>query len=237
MSFAHDPPTHFINTPPQHTLPIHLNSSQFVPLTHSNNTNTLSPGFTRDPQGQWDKDFFFVHLADPLIHLPPHVHALPSSQPALNTIDNAAETRATGTALGTGADADTAAAAAAAAAAADTAASTLRTAISSVNKLRPRFLVMSGNFTYSYPPATTTIASTSTSAGAGSTATTTTSPTTITDGPSGGNANRHDRSSSNSSSSSSSSVAYESEVALFRKTMARVSETIPILFVPGDRGR
>ena len=102
----------------------------------------------------------------------------------MSAVDNVAETSTT--------------IAAAATAAADTAAATLRAAISSVNKLRPRFLVMSGNFTYSYPPTTTT--------------------------PDGGG-------------DGSIGIVHEAEVELFRKTMARVSETIPILFVPGERGR
>lgn len=77
--------------------------------------------------------------------------------------------------------------------------SQLKELISAVNKLRPKFLVMIGNFTHSVSAPTTTATATA---------------TTATTGASGD--------------------IYNQQVEAFRKTMARLSDTIPAVYCPGS---
>lgn len=96
-------------------------------------------GHTRNLQGQWDKDFSFVYVTDPLF-----------------------ETTSTSAEI-------------------------LRQTISAINKLRPRFVVIGGNLIH----------------------------------PSRGD------------SGDSTSLSYYNNIDNFRKAMARLSDTIPALYVPG----
>ncbi len=93
-------------------------------------------GYNRTMQGQWNKNFNFAYITDPVI------------------TDSAADLEK------------------------------LKAVISSLNRLRPKFIVVTGNFTLRTYDA--------------------------------------------------DAAVYEEQALLFRKTMARVSESIPVLFVPGD---
>jgi 3',5'-cyclic AMP phosphodiesterase CpdA len=134
-------------------------------------------GYDREAQGQWTKDFFFAFLADPLLgyaaaHSGSNASAAAVSAPSSASVSSTTD-KSTCVASGCEAEVDS-----------------LRAAISAINRLRPRFVVMAGNFTY--------------------------------------------RSCDQVTEESSSSL-YESQLDQFRKTMARVSETIPVLYVPGPR--
>ena len=94
-------------------------------------------GYNRALHGQWNKNFNFAYITDPVIADP------------VTDLEK------------------------------------LKTAISSLNRLRPKFIVVTGNFTL--------------------------------------NAYGYD------------ADIHEGQAMLFRKTMARVSESIPVLFVPGER--
>lgn len=112
-------------------------------------------GFTRATQGMWTQDFFFVHITDP------QFGATSGLAKRAAAVSNAA--------FSGGCD--------------WTAERTrLKQAVVSINKLRPRFVVVSGNFTHAMP---------------------------------------HES-------------MYDSQVTEFRKTMACVSDSIPVLFVPGS---
>ena len=96
---------------------------------------------------------------------------------------------------------------------------TLRIAISAINKLRPRFVVVTGSFTHAYPL-------TASPASPSSSLSSSTLPST-------------NPASSTPASSASATQTVETlrdlQLNQFMRTMARVSETIPLLFVPGDR--
>ncbi len=110
-------------------------------------------GLTRGLHGHWDKDFHFVQLASPLFGAP--------------AVGNTMDGDAGSDAVPTEASEET----------------RLKTIIASVNKLRPKFLVMLGNLTYATPL----------------------------DG-----------------------ALFDSQVERVRKTMARLSDTIPAIYVPGS---
>lgn len=102
---------------------------------------------------------------------------------------------------------------------------TLRTAISAINKLRPRFVVVTGSFTHAYP------STTSPSSPSSTTQSTTPSSTTPTPAlPSSTSAP-----STTQVNTQAADTLRDLQLNQFMRTMARVSETIPLLFVPGDR--
>ena len=115
---------------------------------------------------------------------------------------------------------------------------TLRTAISAINKLRPRFVVVTGSFTHAYPSnASSSPSSPSSSSPSSSTATTaaTASPASTSTSSAATTLPKSSKSASTSTSASAIDTQRDFQLNQFMRTMARVSETIPLLFVPGDR--
>lgn len=110
-------------------------------------------GFNRHIQGQWNKDFVYVHLSNPCFTITP---ATPADGDAAAAVSTSVKTNNN--------------------------AQQLRDSIAAINKLRPKFVVVSGNLT---------------------------------------------------SLSVSEEEAFTSQVEEFRKTMARLSDTIPVMYVPG----
>ena len=106
---------------------------------------------------------------------------------------------------------------------------TLRTAISAINKLRPRFVVVTGSFTHAYPSSAPS--SPSSPSSSSSTATTSVTPTPASTSTSSAATTQP----STSTSTSAIETQRDFQLNQFMRTMARVSETIPLLFVPGDR--
>ena len=118
---------------------------------------------------------------------------------------------------------------------------TLRTAISAINKLRPRFVVVTGSFTHAYP--STASPSSPSSSTTQSTASYSTTPTSSIPALSSTTPSSTTPSSTTPSSTPSAiqvnvqaaETLRDLQLNQFMRTMARVSETIPLLFVPGDR--
>ena len=116
---------------------------------------------------------------------------------------------------------------------------TLRTAISAINKLRPRFVVVTGSFTHAYPlttsPSSSTIPSSATpTASIPALASATPSSTTIPT-PAPPSSTPVPPPSATQVNTQAAETLRDLQLNQFMRTMARVSETIPLLFVPGDR--
>jgi 3',5'-cyclic AMP phosphodiesterase CpdA len=159
-------------------------------------------GLDWDRQGQWDDPFFYIHITDTLIGRAATAAAATAAAAAVAAATAAAIAAAGATAAAAATAASARAAAAAAAAAASSSISSsgsaivaataaeceyeelqhVRACVSHINRLRPRFVVVTGNLTSSQP----------------------------------------------------GSSSYESEVTALRTAMAKVSETIPVLYCPGE---
>jgi 3',5'-cyclic AMP phosphodiesterase CpdA len=157
-------------------------------------------GLDWDRQGQWDDPFFYIHITDTLIGRAATAAAATAAAAAVAAATAAAiaAAGATAAAAATAASARAAAAAAAASSSISSSGSAIvaataakgeyeelqhvRACVSHINRLRPRFVVVTGNLTSSQP----------------------------------------------------GSSSYESEVTALRTAMAKVSETIPVLYCPGE---
>jgi hypothetical protein len=199
-----------------------------------------SAGHGRDAQGLWDKPFFFAYLCDPLFgHHTTRNQGLGSSPE--QTAGAVAPVTATASAAATlstpssssqstvpttvPAPTPTSGALSSSAGVCDVdqEMETLRTAISAINKLRPRFVVVTGSFTHAYP-STTSPSSPSSSTTQSTTPSSTTSPAPPSSTLSATQVTTH-----------AAETLRDLQLNQFMRTMARVSETIPLLFVPGDR--
>ena len=211
----------------------------------------FSAGHGRDAQGLWDKPFFFAYLCDPLFG---H-HSSTDRNQGLGS--GPEQVAGAGTGVVTPATATVAAAAAAAATPSTPSSSnqstvpapvpaptptsgalsssagvcdvdqemeTLRTAISAINKLRPRFVVVTGSFTHAYPSSASPSSSPSSSTTQSTTPSSTSSPSPPSSTPS-----------ATQVTTQAAETLRDLQLNQFMRTMARVSETIPLLFVPGDR--
>jgi hypothetical protein len=121
-------------------------------------------GYNREAQGLWINPFFFAYLTEPLFG---YQSCLKTKSEQNNLTENIEDCEEEMTSL--------------------------RAAISAINKIRPRFVVISGSFvstgSISHPSLSSTV--------------------------NDQNKRQH-------------------QVESFRRTVARISETIPILFVPGE---
>ena len=107
----------------------------------------------------------------------------------------------------------------------------LRKVVSAINKLRPRFVVVSGSFVHCYPPSTSSSSIPSSSSSSSSSV-----PISSVH-----EHNEHEEEHNQHKVKNippvdpESSSLREQQIKQFMRTMARISETIPILFVPGER--